>query len=318
MYKQVFHLLLHYSPKLHPPSLVLIVPLAMEGFYNLLSKFSLTESAAPVPETAPRQVVGTPEEIAKYVYRDILGIKNEIRSYNQVTGILHTNLLYYKLLKLMEEDHYRQLEELKRRCEYQVNSSVYQRKLVDLYRSQLSELCNLLDILKNNYNHGIHESHIINHRARAKSVTASPPRTGSHGDGNNSIFSGRSRSSSISTQASPKQTIPISLEPDKNDKNERPAAKFSQPYSQDDIERITNEAPDHLLDPISFQLFSDPVITPSGITYEKANIVRYLRNKGNQDPLTRVPLREDQLYPNLVLKDTVDEYIQSKEQDIKV
>ena len=71
-----------------------------------------------------------------------------------------------------------------------------------------------------------------------------------------------------------------------------------------------DEAPDHLLDPISFNLFQDPVVTPSGITYEKCHLVKHLRQKGNYDPLSRQPLFENELYPNLIIKEGVEHFKQ--------
>ncbi|EER32222.1 predicted protein [Candida tropicalis MYA-3404] len=68
------------------------------------------------------------------------------------------------------------------------------------------------------------------------------------------------------------------------------------------------EAPEYLLDPISFELFTDPVITPSGITYEKSHLLDHLKNRGKFDPITRQELTEDQLYPNLIMKDTIEAY----------
>ena len=41
------------------------------------------------------------------------------------------------------------------------------------------------------------------------------------------------------------------------------------------------EAPEYLLDPISFELFTDPVITPSGITYEKSHLLDHLKTEEN-------------------------------------
>lgn len=81
-------------------------------------------------------------------------------------------------------------------------------------------------------------------------------------------------------------------------------------------EIINNEAPDQLIDPISFNLFSDPVVTPSGITYEKSLLLQHMQAKGGYDPLTRAPIKESQLYSNLVVKELVLEYMRSKEEEI--
>ncbi|EGW35682.1 uncharacterized protein SPAPADRAFT_58885 [Spathaspora passalidarum NRRL Y-27907] len=80
---------------------------------------------------------------------------------------------------------------------------------------------------------------------------------------------------------------------------------------KDKFDKLVDDAPEHLLDPISLCLFEDPVITPSGITYEKCHLLAHLHKRGNYDPLTREPLFEDQLYPNLIVKDSVEEYKKS-------
>ncbi|RLV91391.1 STIP1 y and U box-containing protein 1 [Spathaspora sp. JA1] len=81
--------------------------------------------------------------------------------------------------------------------------------------------------------------------------------------------------------------------------------------AREQYEKLLEEAPENLLDPISFCLFEDPVITPSGITYEKCHLLSHLQRRGNYDPLSREPLFEDQLYPNLIVKDSVEEYKKS-------
>ena len=71
---------------------------------------------------------------------------------------------------------------------------------------------------------------------------------------------------------------------------------------------LMEDAPDHLLDPISYEVFTDPVITPSGITYEKETILNHMKKKGKYDPISKQELSKDQLYPNLVIKDSVEAY----------
>lgn len=53
----------------------------------------------------------------------------------------------------------------------------------------------------------------------------------------------------------------------------------------------------------------DPVITPSGITYDRPSIIAHLRQVGHFDPLSRKPLTEDQLIPNLSMKEVVQAFI---------
>ncbi|CAB4401251.1 unnamed protein product [Rhizophagus irregularis] len=52
---------------------------------------------------------------------------------------------------------------------------------------------------------------------------------------------------------------------------------------------------------------SNPVITPSGHSYDRKALERWLRNKP-YDPQTRQPLTIDQVYENRNLKDAIVHY----------
>lgn len=65
--------------------------------------------------------------------------------------------------------------------------------------------------------------------------------------------------------------------------------------------------PEVFLCPLTYEEFEDPVITPSGMTYERCAIVRALQAKA-EDPLTRLPLTADDLIPNRALKEAIDYY----------
>ncbi|KAI8897161.1 U-box domain-containing protein [Globomyces pollinis-pini] len=67
--------------------------------------------------------------------------------------------------------------------------------------------------------------------------------------------------------------------------------------------------PDYYTGKISFEIMVDPVISPSGITYDKTEILEHLRVIGPFDPLTRQPLVESDLYPNLALKESIETYL---------
>ncbi|XP_039121505.1 E3 ubiquitin-protein ligase CHIP-like [Dioscorea cayenensis subsp. rotundata] len=69
------------------------------------------------------------------------------------------------------------------------------------------------------------------------------------------------------------------------------------------------EIPDYLCCKITLDIFRDPVITPSGVTYERAVILEHLRKVGNFDPLTREPLERHQLAPNLAIKQAVQSFL---------
>uniref|UniRef100_A0ACD5ZN68 Uncharacterized protein n=1 Tax=Avena sativa TaxID=4498 RepID=A0ACD5ZN68_AVESA len=69
------------------------------------------------------------------------------------------------------------------------------------------------------------------------------------------------------------------------------------------------DVPDYLCCQITFEIFRDPVITPSGVTYERGILLEHLRKVGNFDPVTREPLKEHQLVPNLAIKEAVQAYL---------
>ncbi|ERM99800.1 hypothetical protein AMTR_s00099p00157650 [Amborella trichopoda] len=72
---------------------------------------------------------------------------------------------------------------------------------------------------------------------------------------------------------------------------------------------IPSEVPDHLCCKITLDIFRDPVITPSGITYERAVLLGHLQKVGKFDPVTREPLNQHQLVPNLAIKEAVRAYL---------
>ncbi|RYP26265.1 hypothetical protein DL767_008115 [Monosporascus sp. MG133] len=67
--------------------------------------------------------------------------------------------------------------------------------------------------------------------------------------------------------------------------------------------------PDWAVDDISFCIMVDPVITPTGKSYERASIMEHLRRHPT-DPLTRKPLRVSDLRPNLDLKQACEEFLE--------
>ena len=82
---------------------------------------------------------------------------------------------------------------------------------------------------------------------------------------------------------------------------------FDGDVEEDDI-------PSPFVDPITFELMVDPVITPSGITYERSTIVEEIRLRG-LCPFSQQPLTEADLRPNRALKDLIDLYLKDKDKD---
>ncbi|CDW52311.1 Hsp70 interacting protein [Trichuris trichiura] len=94
------------------------------------------------------------------------------------------------------------------------------------------------------------------------------------------------------------------------DKAQERVALTNDLFNQVDDRRKKRDIPDYLCGKISFELMRDPVITPSGITYDRKDIMEHLHRVGHFDPVTRTPLSVDQLIPNLAMKEVIDHYIQ--------
>lgn len=80
-------------------------------------------------------------------------------------------------------------------------------------------------------------------------------------------------------------------------------------FVENDARRRKREIPDYLCGKISFELMHDPVITPSGITYDRYDIEQHLQRVGRFDPVTRQELTIDQLIPNLSMKEVIENFI---------
>jgi len=55
----------------------------------------------------------------------------------------------------------------------------------------------------------------------------------------------------------------------------------------------------------------DPVITPSGISYEKSAISQHIAMNGNYDPVTRETCKLSDLRPNLALKEYIETWLEA-------
>lgn len=68
------------------------------------------------------------------------------------------------------------------------------------------------------------------------------------------------------------------------------------------------EVPDHFICPISLALFADPVITPSGRSYERTAIMQHLKTHPF-DPLTREPLIASKIFDNICLRNACEDFL---------
>jgi STIP1 homology and U-box containing protein 1 len=85
------------------------------------------------------------------------------------------------------------------------------------------------------------------------------------------------------------------------------AAFASQNPSQPEYQE--RKVPDYLIDTITFEVMHDPVVTPSGASYERVGLLKHLKATG-LDPLTREPLKESQLYPNVALRNACATFLE--------
>jgi len=90
-------------------------------------------------------------------------------------------------------------------------------------------------------------------------------------------------------------------------------AELNSIFAKVDDRRRKRDVPDVLCGKISFELMKEPVITPSGITYDRKDIEEHLQRVGHFDPVTRSNLTSDQLIPNLAMKEVVDAFLSENE-----
>lgn len=53
---------------------------------------------------------------------------------------------------------------------------------------------------------------------------------------------------------------------------------------------------------------TQPVVTPSGITYDNKSLSQWIETH-HSDPATQAPLKLEHLYPNLALRDMIQEWL---------
>eukprot|EP01066_Platyproteum_vivax_P002538 Platyproteum_vivax@DN13102_c0_g1_i1.p1 len=67
--------------------------------------------------------------------------------------------------------------------------------------------------------------------------------------------------------------------------------------------------PEFLFCKISMDLMKDPVVTPSGVTYERALLYEHFNKNGWFDPVTRQPIKQAEMFPNLAIKEATEEFL---------
>ncbi|RDW90787.1 putative U-box domain protein [Aspergillus mulundensis] len=66
--------------------------------------------------------------------------------------------------------------------------------------------------------------------------------------------------------------------------------------------------PDYLVDGITFEIMHDPVIVPSGTSFDRIGVLKYVEQSG-VDPITRAPMAVSDLRPNYALKAVCEEFL---------
>ena len=97
------------------------------------------------------------------------------------------------------------------------------------------------------------------------------------------------------------------------EQSDKSVAELNSLFAKVDERRQTRDVPDYLCGKISFEILKDPVITPSGITYDRKDIVEHLERVGHFDPVTRTKLTQDMLVPNYAMKEVVDDFVSGNE-----
>ncbi|KAG2491535.1 hypothetical protein HYH03_010106 [Edaphochlamys debaryana] len=70
------------------------------------------------------------------------------------------------------------------------------------------------------------------------------------------------------------------------------------------------EAPSTFTCPLTMEIFRDPVVTPSGRSYERTALLEHLKKVGRFDPITRQPMTEAQVVPNVSLRAAIELYLE--------
>lgn len=87
-------------------------------------------------------------------------------------------------------------------------------------------------------------------------------------------------------------------------------ARIRDVFAMSDEKHRIRKVPEYLLDNISFTIMTDPVVTKHGQSYDRATILEHLR-RSKTDPLTREPMTEEDLRPNLALKEACEEFLEN-------
>jgi len=89
-----------------------------------------------------------------------------------------------------------------------------------------------------------------------------------------------------------------------NPPERQPSAQLAIKSNEKKKPVLHEEIPEHFCCPITLSLMNDPVISPSGHSYEREAILEHL-GKHKTDPLTNEPISIGDLRPNRGLRDAI-------------
>ncbi|CAD6185245.1 unnamed protein product [Caenorhabditis auriculariae] len=92
------------------------------------------------------------------------------------------------------------------------------------------------------------------------------------------------------------------------ERHDKSRCLLNEIFSNSENKRRSRVVPDYLCGKLNLELMKDPVITPSGITYDRDEVTMHLRRIGHFDPISREPLNESSLIPNLAVKEVIEEF----------
>ncbi|XP_025421137.1 E3 ubiquitin-protein ligase CHIP-like isoform X2 [Sipha flava] len=90
--------------------------------------------------------------------------------------------------------------------------------------------------------------------------------------------------------------------------NEKNISELHTIFVKNDDRLKKRELPDFLCGNISCNIVKDPVVTPSGISYDRKDVEEHLMKIGHFDPVSGRPLTVEQLIPNLALKEAAETF----------
>ncbi|KAM5448713.1 putative RING-type E3 ubiquitin transferase [Microsporum audouinii] len=104
----------------------------------------------------------------------------------------------------------------------------------------------------------------------------------------------------------------VGFEEDKKLLEEEYARKLNnvrEAFASVDPELQERHMPEHLIDNITFEVMHDPVVTPSGHSFERTSILKHMQ-QSEVDPITRVPMTASDLRPNYALKAACEDFLE--------